>query len=84
MLQNYLDLEAGKKPEGRWPNIYSIRMVDVLVDGEPARGMILGGGDGGAKAAAKRLEADGFARVRWNTERLLIITEAGRRAMGAG
>jgi len=83
LLQNYLQLEAGQRPEGRWPEVFSTRMVDVLVGGMSARAMVLPAGDGGARAAAKRLEKDGYAIVRWNTERLLIITEAGRAAVSA-
>jgi hypothetical protein len=81
MLKNFLELEAGIKPAGRWPDFYSLNMVDVLVNGVPTRGMVLPAGDGGAKATAKRLEKDGFAIVRWNTQRILVITEAGRAAV---
>lgn len=82
MLRNYLDLEAGRSPvEFRRADGYSTRMVDVLVNGTPARGMVLARGDGGAKAAARRLEKDGLAIVRWNTERLFIITDLGRSLM---
>ena len=83
MLKNFLDLEAGRKPEGRWPAFYSTRLVDVLVAGEPSKGMVLPAGDGGAKATAKKLEKDGLAIVRWNTDRLFVITDAGRAAMAA-
>lgn len=80
MLRNYLELEAGHKPEGRWPDVYSTRMIDVLLNGVPAKGMVLQAGDGGAKATARRLEKDGLATVRWNTQRIFVITEAGRQA----
>lgn len=83
MLKNYLDLEAGKQPEGRWPDFYSKKLTDVFVGDYPAKAMILSPGDGGAKAVAERLEKDGLAIVRWNTERLVIITDAGRAAMAA-
>jgi hypothetical protein len=64
MLQNYLLLESGQQPQGRYPDFYSTRLVDVLVRGEPARGMLLGAGDGGAKAVATRLQKDGLAVLR--------------------
>lgn len=83
MLKNYLELEAGRTPEGRWPAFYSTRMVDVMVAGKPAKGMLLSAGDGGAKATAKRLERAGLVHVRWNTERILVITDAGRALMAA-
>ncbi|MBK3780002.1 hypothetical protein G3A43_07015 [Paraburkholderia aspalathi] len=81
MLQNYLQLEAGLKPQGRYPDFYSTILVDVQVSGQPAKGMLLGAGDGGAKATATRLEKDGLAILRWNNERILVITDAGRAAM---
>ncbi len=37
--------------------------------------------DGGCKAAAERLVRDGLGILRWNKQRLFIITDAGRFAM---
>ena len=81
MLQNYLDLEAGRNVEGRWPEVFGRYLVDVEVGGQKTKALVLGGGDGGAKAAAMKLQSAGLAIVRWNTERLVVITAAGRAAM---
>jgi hypothetical protein len=81
MLRNYLQLEAGQKPQGRYPDFYSTRLVDVVIDGRPAKGMLLGEGDGGAKSAALRLQKEGLAILRWNRERIFVITDAGRMAI---
>jgi hypothetical protein len=71
LLRRYLDAERNR------------HLVDaVQADGLPCKAMIFGHGQGAEKAAAMKLQRQGFALVSWKrgASHLLVVTDAGRRA----
>lgn len=83
--------EAGRKLLQKFLNDEANGRLVTLRNGlgETFLGIELRTGDGGQKAAAERLQRDGFALMQWQRSqgshrgRYLWITEAGRTAMAS-
>jgi hypothetical protein len=78
ILRRYIEAERNSAE-----NIPGPRLIEaVRANGSACKAMPLAYGQGAEKAAAMKLQRQGFAFVTWRCgERLLVITDAGRAAV---